>query len=74
MKDVKICVKTQYGEYLSKIYNLYNMHDMAVVNTIRTQTFNSKSMELILDDGSIAVFSEDLLKSAMIVIKEFKSI
>lgn len=74
MRYVRIVVKNQYGEHTSKIYDLYNMHDMAIVNTIRTQTYVSKSMEFIMDDGSVAVFSEELLKGSMVVIKDQKQI
>lgn len=72
MRHVRIIVKNQFGEFTSKIYDLYNMHDMNTINTIRTQTYTSNSMEMILDDGSVAVFSEALLKTSMLIIKDQK--
>lgn len=72
MRYIRIVVKTKYGEFTSKIYDLFNMLDFQHVNNIRTQTYISKSMEMILDDGSISVFSEELLRNSMIVIKEQK--
>jgi hypothetical protein len=74
MRHIRIVVKTQFGEFTSKIYDLFNMHDFQHVNNIRTQTYISKSMEMILDDGSISVFSEELLRNSMIVIKEQKMV
>jgi len=74
MRHIRIVVKTNFGEFTSKIYDLFNMHDFQHVNNIRTQTYISKSMEMILDDGSISVFSEELLKGSMILIKEQKMV